>query len=76
MPSSPGDEQPQHPVIGPTGHFDRFGQMPLAKRSALNGDWIDDGVNLRWQPHLDGGWGCLDTIEIGGWPSALRVEPC
>lgn len=58
---------PTGPVIGPAGHFDRFGQMPLAKRSAFNGDWIDDGVNLRWQPHLDGGWGWLDTIEIGGW---------
>jgi hypothetical protein len=48
-------------VIGPAGHFDRFGAMPLAKAAVLNGDGIDDGAELgfaqvrgelRWQGHL------------------------
>lgn len=58
---------PLGPVITSAGHLDRFGQMPLAKRSSFNGDWIDDGLNLRWQPHLEGGWARLETVEIGAW---------
>ena len=53
-------------VIDQGGHFDNFGQMPLGKRAAFNGDWIDDGLNIRWQPHLEiAPW--LDSIDIGLW---------
>lgn len=40
----------QRPSLGPVltaaGHFDAFGLMPLAKRLATDGDWIDDGVEV------------------------------
>ncbi len=29
--------------------MDRFAFMPLAKQAAFEGDWIEDGVNLRWR---------------------------
>lgn len=52
------------------GHFDRYSQMPLAKRAAFNGDWIEDGLNLRWTPHAGDGrpglrW--LEAIDLGLW---------
>lgn len=57
---------PTGTVIDRAGHFDVFGQMPLAKRAAFNGDWIDDGLNLRWQPHLAAlPW--LDVVDLGLW---------
>lgn len=52
------------------GHFDRYSQMPLAKRAAFNGDWIDDGLSLRWMPHADDrrpwlNW--LEVVDLGLW---------
>ncbi|WP_233244552.1 hypothetical protein [Acidovorax sp. HMWF029] len=58
---------PLGPVIGNAGHLDRFGQMPLIKRAAFNGDWIEDGVNLSWRPHLEGAFGWLQGIDAGLW---------
>lgn len=42
---------PMGPVLDAAGNFDRFGLMPLAKRAAVNDDWIEDGANLRWVGH-------------------------
>jgi hypothetical protein len=43
----------QRPGLGPVmttaGHLDRFALVPLAKRMAVNDDWIDDGVQLGWR---------------------------
>ena len=43
----------QRPELGPVmtsaGHLDRFALVPLAKRMAVNDDWIDDGVQLGWR---------------------------
>lgn len=51
-------------AMGQAGHFDRFGLMPLAKQATLNGDWIDDGVELGWrQQGTAGGW----RADIGLW---------
>ncbi len=58
---------PVGPVLDGAGHFDRFAHMPLAKRSAFNGDWIEDGLNLRWRPHLDGAWSWIDGVDLGLW---------
>jgi hypothetical protein len=55
--SSPGDAQgytlqagrmrPQMgPVMTQAGHLDKFTLMPLARRVALDGDWMDDGLQL------------------------------
>lgn len=52
------------------GHFDRYSAMPLAKRAAFNGDWIEDGVNLRWARHDDAGprWlRALEAVDLGLW---------
>jgi len=49
------------------GHFDRFASMPLAKRAVLGGDWIDDGISLRWQRSHDGPWPALETLDLGVW---------
>lgn len=35
-------------VVTAAGEFDLFGAMPLAKRAAFDGNWIDDGINVRW----------------------------
>lgn len=40
---------PLGPVITAAGHMDRFAFMPLAKEAAFGGDWIEDGLNLRWR---------------------------
>lgn len=58
---------PVGPVLDGAGHFDRFAHMPLAKRSAFNGDWIEDGLNLRWQPHLEGAFAWLESVDLGVW---------
>ena len=58
---------PLGPVIGNAGHLDRFGQMPLIKRAAFNGDWIEDGVNLSWRPHPEGAFEWLQGIDAGLW---------
>lgn len=58
----------QRPVLGramgQAGHFDRFGLMPLAKQATLNGDWIDDGLELGWrQEGATGRW----RADLGLW---------
>jgi len=46
------------------GHLDRFALMPLAKQTALNGDWIDDGVQLSWTRSTE----ILDwSVDAGLW---------
>lgn len=49
------------------GHFDRFATMPLAKRAVLGGDWIDDGISLRWQRSHEGFFEALETLDLGVW---------
>jgi hypothetical protein len=61
------NRMPLGPVIGNAGHLDRYGQMPLIKRAAFNGDWIEDGVNLSWRPHLEGAFEWLQGIDAGLW---------
>ena len=61
------NRMPLGPVIGNAGHLDRHGQMPLIKRAAFNGDWIEDGVNLSWRPHLEGMFEWLQGIDAGLW---------
>lgn len=49
------------------GHLDHFALMPLAKRAAFNGDWLDQGANLRWQnPHEDAAWS-VQELNLGLW---------
>jgi hypothetical protein len=57
------------------GHFDWFASMPLAKRAAFDGDWIDDGVNLRWVRDSATGWPWLRQVDLdlGLWRG--RVMP-
>ncbi|OYU27760.1 MAG: hypothetical protein CFE41_09625 [Burkholderiales bacterium PBB2] len=72
-----GDEQwllgagrnrlPQGRLIDGGGHFDRFASQPLAKRAVLGGDWIDDGISLRWQRSHEGRWAALETVDLGLW---------
>lgn len=51
-------------VIDGAGHFDRFGQTPLAKRAVLNDQWIDDGIAVAWRrDDADG----LRAVEAGLW---------
>jgi len=54
-------------VVAGGGHFDRFGAMPLAKRVVLGGDWIDDGLDLRWQRGEDDRWPWLQSLGVGVW---------
>lgn len=54
-------------VMGNAGNFDRYAQTPLIKRAAFNGDWIEDGVNLSWRPHLTGAFSWLKAIDAGIW---------
>ena len=55
-----------HPQMGPvmtqTGHLDTFALTPLARRMALDGNWMDDGLQLSarrewgdWTGHADAG---------------------
>lgn len=60
-----------HPQLGPVmtaaGHMDSFALMPLAKRLATDGDWIDDGVQLSGQ----GEWASWTThLNLGLWQGA------
>jgi hypothetical protein len=51
-------------VIDSAGHFDRFGQSPLAKRAVLNDQWIDDGLVMAYRAdNADG----LRGVEVGLW---------
>jgi hypothetical protein len=58
----------QRPALGAAmaqaGHLDSFGLMPLAKQVALNGDWIDDGLQLGWRQ--DGSAGRF-SADAGLW---------
>ena len=52
------------PVMTKAGHLDRFGLMPLAKQAVTNGDWIDDGAQLKLFRQLaDISW----TLDFGLW---------
>ena len=57
-------------VIDGAGHFDRFSQPPLAKRAALNDQWIDDGLAVTWRRNDADG---LRAVEAGLWRG--RVFP-
>ena len=58
---------PMGPIIDTGGHFDVFAQMPLAKRAVFEGDWVEDGLNLNWQPHRNGWLRHLQRIDLGVW---------
>ena len=58
----------QRPELGPVltmaGHMDRFAMVPLAKRVAVNDDWIDDGLQFGWRRDgLDLKW----SVDAGLW---------
>lgn len=52
------------PVMTQAGHMDRFALMPLARRVALDGDWIDDGVQFSARQAWDEWTGDAD---LGLW---------
>lgn len=52
------------PVMSQAGHMDRFALMPLARRVAVDGDWIDDGVQFGGQREF-GDW--TGYADIGLW---------
>lgn len=52
------------PVMTPAGHMDRFGAMPLAKQAALNGDWIENGVEAGLTGHVDD---VSLALDLGLW---------
>lgn len=58
----------QRPELGPVmtsaGHLDRFALVPLAKRMAVNDDWIDDGLQLGWRRE---GAGAQWSANAGLW---------
>ncbi len=61
---------PMGAVLEGGGHYDRHAAMPLAKRAVLDDDWIDHGVNLRWERDTDaseasGFWPVL--VDLGIW---------
>ena len=54
-------------VIDAGGHFDVFAQMPLAKRAVFEGDWVEDGLSLNWQPHRQGWLRPIERVDFGLW---------
>lgn len=63
------DTVPMGPLIDGAGHFDRYSQAPLAKRAAVDGDVIDDGLMLGWRAddtHAEG----LRGATLGLWRGA------
>jgi hypothetical protein len=60
-----GRQRPElGPVLTTAGHLDRFALVPLAKRMAVNDDWIDDGLQLGWRREgLDLQW----SADVGLW---------
>ncbi len=61
-----GRQRPElGPVITQAGHLERFALVPLAKRMALNDDWVDDGLQLGWLSADAGGiqW----SADAGVW---------
>ncbi len=78
------DRVPLGAALTSAGHFDRQAQTPVIKRVALDGDWIADGLNLRWQRGVTHG---LQGVDLGlwrtrtwpgaaaaGWSPALHLE--
>ncbi|TJZ76246.1 hypothetical protein [Chitiniphilus eburneus] len=63
------DTMPIGEVIETGGHFDRFLTMPLAKRALFDGDWQENGFNLRWQRGSDEPWPWLRRVDLGVWRS-------
>jgi hypothetical protein len=57
---------PLGPVLTSAGHFDRHAQVPAIKRVTLDGDWVADGLNLRWQRGVTAG---LQGLDLGLWRS-------
>jgi hypothetical protein len=62
----------QMPAMGAlwttAGHVDRFGLMPLAKRAATDGDWVDDGAQLSWRPAAHTPMGMLNQqADVSLW---------
>jgi hypothetical protein len=60
------DRVPLGAALVSAGHFDRLAQPPVVKRLSLDGDWIADGLNLRWQRGVAQG---LQGIDLGLWRS-------
>ncbi|MDP4299578.1 hypothetical protein [Leptothrix discophora] len=60
------DRVPLGPVLTSAGHVDRHAQVPAIKRVTLDGDWIADGLNLRWQRGVTAG---LQGLDLGLWRS-------
>lgn len=58
------DRVPLGAALTSAGHFDRQAQTPVVKRLALDGDWIADGINLRWQRGVTHG---LQGVDLGFW---------
>ena len=57
---------PMGAVLTVAGHLDRYAQMPLIRRAVSDGDWIDDGLHLRWR-RGDGQDDGLQTVGVGLW---------
>jgi len=57
---------PLGPVLTGAGHMDRFALAPVAKQVMLDGDWIDDGARLQWQPGAPDADG-LRRVDVGLW---------
>ena len=66
---SAGRQRPElGPVVTAAGHLDRFAMVPLAKRMALNDDWIDDGAQLGWRSAgADGDGDVQWSADAGVW---------
>ncbi|MCX9155327.1 hypothetical protein OPU71_04240 [Niveibacterium sp. 24ML] len=58
---------PMGNAIDQAGNFDRFAQVPLAKRAILNDDWITDGALLGWQRDHAEVLPWLTRLEVGAW---------
>lgn len=51
-------------VVDRAGQYDRFSQVPLARRAVLDDRWYDDGLVLAWRGAAHAG---LLEAEIGAW---------
>lgn len=58
---------PMGKPIDEGGNFDRFAQVPLAKRAMLNDDWVTDGALVSWQRDHAPAWPWLTRFEVGAW---------